>query len=461
MGDPTAVEAYDVVVVGAGVTGLTAAYRLHQAGLRVVVLEARDRVGGRLWTHTVDGVRLELGGQWVSPDQTALIDLLDELGLETFARYREGESVYVGADDRRRTFTGEQVPVPAATVAEMDRLTALLQDLSLRMDPDRPWELPEAAELDAISFADWLARHSDDAEARANIGLYIGPAMLTKPSHTFSVLQAVLMAASAGGFEHLVDADFILDKRVKVGLQGVPLTLESLLPTGTVRLETPVTRVDWDPTGATVHTASSRVRGERVVLAVPPTLVGRIGFSPALPPLQAQLRQHQSFGTVIKLHVTYPTPFWRDAGLSGTAFSPYRAVHEAYDNTNHDEVRGTLVGFVSDLHADELLQLSDAERRRRVLADLAEYFGEGALHPVGYYESPWMHEEWTAGAYGTSFDVGGLLRYGPHLREPIGPITIASSDVAGLGFQHVDGGVRMGAAVASRLLSELPAPVTR
>lgn len=458
MGDATETEAYDVVVVGAGVTGLTAAHRLHQAGRRVVVLEARDRVGGRLWTDVVDGVRLELGGQWVSPDQTALLGLLDELGLETYPRYREGASVYVGADGVRRTFVGEQVPVAASTEAEMTRLTALLHDLSLRMDPSRPWELPEAAELDTVSFADWLARHSDDAEARDNIGLYIGPAMLTKPNHAFSALQAVLMAASAGGFEHLVDADFILDKRVKGGLQRVPLALASLLPADAVRLGTPVSRIEWTDSGVVVDAGGPRLRSTRVVLAIPPTLVSRVGFSPALPPLQAQLRQHQSFGLVIKLHVTYPTPFWRDAGLSGTAFSPYRTVHEAYDNTNHDETRGTLVGFVSDVRADDLLRLSEDERRARVLANLAGYFGDEALHPVAYYESQWMHEEWTAGAYGTSFDLGGLLRYGPYLREPIGPIAIASSDVAGLGFQHVDGAVRVGEEVAAALLAELPDP---
>ena len=175
------------------------------------------------------------------------------------------------------------------------------------------------------------------------------------------------------------------------------------------------------------------------------------------------MRQQQSFGLVIKLHITYETPFWRDAGLSGTAFSPYALVHEAYDNTNEDvpdETRGTLVGFVSDERADALLALSPEERRRRVLESLRDYYGEQALHPVGYYESPWMHDEWTAGAYATSFATGSLTRFGPLTREGVGPMLFASSDVAGLGFQHVDGGIRMGEAVARRILdSPQQAPV--
>ena len=136
---PATTEDVDVVVVGAGVTGLIAARRLQAAGKSVVVLEARDRVGGRLLTDDVDGVRLEVGGQWVSPDQSALLHLLDELGLDTYPRYREGASVYVGLDGERRTFIGDAFPVPATTVAEVDRLTTELNRLAAEMDPLEPW----------------------------------------------------------------------------------------------------------------------------------------------------------------------------------------------------------------------------------------------------------------------------------------------------------------------------------
>ncbi|MEU4688900.1 NAD(P)/FAD-dependent oxidoreductase [Actinoplanes sp. NPDC023714] len=441
---------YDVIVVGAGVTGLTAAVRLHEAGRKVLVLEARDRVGGRLLTDMVDGVRLEVGGQWVSPDQTALLGMLGELGLDTYARHRDGESVYIGRDGIRRTFEGEAFPVSDGTTAEMERLTKELDRLAAEMDPLSPWEHPDAARLDRMSFAAWLAEETDDAEARDNIGLYIGPAMLTKPTHAFSALSAVLMAASAGGFSHLVDADFILDRRVVGGLQQVPLRLAARIP-DSLHLSTPVTHVAWESTGVTVN---DTWRARRLVMAVPPTLVNRVQYSPNLPPVHAQMRQHQSFGLVIKLHITYETPFWRDKGLSGTAFSPYSLVHEAYDNSNEDlpgETRGTLVGFVSDEKADALLGLSASARRDRVLAALANYYGTEALTPVSYYESPWMADEWTAGAYATSFDIGSLTRYGKHLRQDVGPISFASSDIAGLGFQHVDGAIRMGEAIAARL----------
>ncbi|WP_350347893.1 NAD(P)/FAD-dependent oxidoreductase [Agromyces sp. G08B096] len=447
----------DVVIVGAGAAGLTAATRLKEAGRSVVVLEARDRVGGRLWTDDIDGATLEIGGQWVSPDQDALIETLDELGLETYSRYREGENVYIGEDGERRLFEGDIFPVPAPTENEIVGLIEKLDALVAEIDPDAPWAHPRAKELDEISFAHWLETQTDDEEARLNIGMFIAGAMLTKPAHAFSALQALLMAASAGSFSNLVDADFILDKRVVGGLQQVPLRLAERLGDA-VRLGQPVRTIRWSPDaperGVAVVTDSLEVHAQRVVLALAPVLYSRISYEPPLPRRQQQLHQHLSMGFVIKVHAVYETPFWREQGLSGTAFSPYELCHEAYDNTLHGDPRGTLVGFVSDEEADGVFALSAEERKARILESLSHYYGDEALNPVVYYESDWGSEEWTRGAYAASFDMGGLARYGADLRTPVGPISFACSDLAGKGYQHVDGAIRMGRLVADRLVEE-------
>jgi putrescine oxidase len=463
----------DVVIVGAGAAGLTAATRLRAAGKAVVVLEARDRVGGRLWTGDIDGATLEIGGQWVSPDQDALIETLDDLGLTTYPRYREGVNVYRGPDGELRRFEGDIFPVPEATEQQIVSLIERLDALVAEIDPDRPWDHPRAKELDEISFARWLETQTADEEARENIGMFIAGAMLTKPAHTFSALQALLMAASAGSFSHLVDADFILDRRVVGGLQQVPIRLAERLGDA-VRLGQPVRTLRWaELAEGRADVSSSAAAGEHrgrvvavtdhlevhaahAVLAMPPILFSRISYDPPLPRRQQQMHQHLSMGFVIKVHAVYDRPFWRDQGLSGTAFSPYELVHEAYDNTNHEDPRGTLVGFVADEAADEVFRLTADQRKTRILESLSHYYGDEALTPVVYYESDWGSEEWTRGAYAASFDLGGLARYGEDLRAPIGPIRFACSDLAGKGYQHVDGAIRMGRLVAEQILTEQP-----
>jgi len=448
----------DVVIIGAGPSGLTAAHELGKAGLSVAVLEARDRVGGRTWSNTVDGAWLEIGGQWVSPDQTALIGLLEELGLDTYSRYRDGDSVYIAPDGTRTRYTGEMFPVDAETEAEMNKLIDTLDGLAAAMDPERPWDHARARELDTISFHHWLRSQSGNEEACNNIGLFIAGGMLTKPAHAFSALQAVFMAASAGSFTNLVDDNFILDKRVVGGMQGVSLAIAEKLGRNVI-LNSPARTVRWEEADggwlATVVSDNATVTARRVVMAVPPNLYSRVSFEPPLPRRQHQMHQHQSLGFVIKVHAVYETPFWRADGLSGTGFSASSLVQEVYDNTNHGDARGTLVGFISDEKADYAFTLSPEQRRKEVTASLAEFLGDAAAEPVVYYESDWGTEEWTRGAYAASYDLGGLHRYGPDQLTPVGPIPWSCSDLAAEGYQHVDGAVRMGQFTARKLIAEL------
>ncbi|MCU1541293.1 MAG: putrescine oxidase [Arthrobacter sp.] len=462
----------DVVIVGAGPAGLTAARELKKAGLSVAVLEARDRVGGRTWTDTVDGAMLEIGGQWVSPDQTELLAVLEELGLQTYSRYREGQSVYIGADGKRVRYAGESFPVDETTAAEMDKLTALLDSLAAEIGAKEPWAHPKARELDTISFHHWLRQNSTDEEACNNIGLFIAGGMLTKPAHAFSALQAVLMAASAGSFSHLTDEDFILDKRVVGGMQQVSQLMAAELGEDVV-LGSPVRTINWETASAgengTGHGAGvgggndagyrvtavserATVHARFVIMAVPPNLYSRVSFNPPLPRRQHQMHQHQSLGLVIKVHAVYGEPFWRADGLSGTCFGAGALVQEVYDNTNHEDPRGTLVGFISDEKADAVFELSAEDRRRTILESIAGFLGPKALEPEVYYESDWGSEEWTRGAYASSYDLGGLHRYGKDQHAPVGPIYWSSSDLAAEGYQHVDGAVRMGRQTAGRVI---------
>ncbi|MEX5303074.1 flavin monoamine oxidase family protein [Kocuria sabuli] len=462
LGSETAIER-DVVVVGAGPAGLMAARTLVAAGRTVAVLEARDRVGGRTWSQTVDGAFLELGGQWISPDQTELLALLDELGLQTYQRHREGGSVYLAPDGTRHTYTGSMFPAGVSTIAEMERLIGVLDGLVEQIGVTEPWAHPLARELDTVSFHSWLRQQSADEAACNNIGIFVAGGMLTKPAHAFSALQAVLMAASAGSFSNLVDEDFILDRRVVGGMQSVSEAMAAALGEDVVFLDTPVRTIRWGGpedtyaehvpgTPVTVWSDRITVKARDVVVAVPPNLYSRISFEPALPRLQHQMHQHQSLGLVIKVHAVYETPFWRAQGLSGTGFGAHELAQEVYDNTNHGDPRGTLVGFVSDEKADAVLALPAGERQQLILESLSHYLGAEALEPVVYYESDFGSEEWTRGAYAASYDLGGLHRYGAHQSTPVGPIRWACSDLAAEGYQHVDGALRQGRLAAAGIL---------
>lgn len=442
----------DVVVVGAGATGLTAARRLRARGLDVVVLEARDRIGGRLRTTELQGTRVELGGQWVSPDQTALLDLLAELEIETFPRYRDGQTVYIGRDGVRRTHDKDSSGMSEASDREMERMVAMLDALAAEVDPSAPWEHPDAEKLDAISFDEWLRQNCDDEEVRDNLAMTAGPAMLTKPATAFSALSALALAASIGGFTDLVDEDLVLDMRVAGGLAQVPQRLADEVGEAVI-LDSAVRRIEWTKDSAVVVSESGNYEASKVIVAVPPHLVTKIEFEPQLPPLSRLSRDEQTIGTVMKINVIYPTAFWREEGLSGSAFCPYLIVHEVYDNSNDDlsDGMGILVGFVSDVNLNPLLQLSPDDRRETVLEAISTYFGEAALQPLEYSESPWLDEQWTGGAYGTSFGMGGLTRFGPHINEEVGPLQFGTSDVPGPGYLHVDGAIRTGERLAASI----------
>ncbi len=483
----------DVVVIGAGPAGLMAARTLKKSGRSVAVLEARPRVGGRTWNGKVADAQgrehfIEIGGQWISPDQTRLIDLVDELGLETFPRYREGTSIYVSPDGTRHEYEGTTFPASEKTQAEMDQLIATLDQLAAEIGAAEPWAHPKAAELDAISFREWLKQQSDDQEAIDNVSIYVASGMLTKPSHTFSTLQAVLMAASAGSFSNLVDEDFILDRRVVGGMQSVSLKLAEELGEDLI-LGSPVRTLEWatpdestadplnkipadvrngvdnngGPGSLTAHSDRAVVRARYAVLAVPPNLYERISYVPPLPREQQIVHQHLSMGLVIKVHAVYETPFWREEGLSGTGFGGGRLVQEVYDNTNYGEnfaggragqedPHGTLVGFVSDVYAEQMWKLSPQERREKILSAMADYLGPKTMEPIAFYLSDMAAEEWTRGAYATSYDLGGLSRWGHLQNQPTGPIHYACSDIAAEGYQHVDGAIRQGEIAAQRII---------
>jgi putrescine oxidase len=434
----------DVVVIGAGVAGLAAAGLLHAEG--------HDVVGGRLWNTEIGGEANELGGEWVAPYHRRLHELLPELGIELFPAYREGDDVYVDEDGRaHRHSKGDHGFGSDASERALEEADAKLDALAKELDPEAPWTHPRARELDTITFDEWLRREVADEVARENLRSYLADGFLTKPAHGFSLLQGLWAIAGAGGTYELFAPEQCLAYRVVGGSQLIPLRLAERLGERVV-LGSPARTIRWSSSGVLVESDTVRARAAAAIVAVPPNLTGSISFEPSLPAWRLQLEQAVSQGSVTKYLAVYDHPFWREDGLSGEGFAPHQLVREIYDNTPPSASVGVLCTFLPGEQADLVARMDPGTRRDAILEGLAAFVGPEALRAADLIETNWAAEEWTRGAYAATFGIGGLTRFGPHLREPIGPIHWACSDIAGVGHMHMEGGVRSGEAAARTVL---------
>jgi putrescine oxidase len=445
----------DVAVVGAGVAGLVAATEIVRAGRDVVVLEARDRVGGRLWNTEIGGEANELGGEWVAPYQSRLHALLDALGVALFPAYREGDDVYVDDAGRAHRHGKGDSGLSAASERALAEADAKLDKLAKELDPEAPWAHPRARELDTITFDEWLRREVRDDFAREDLRSYLADGFLTKPAYSFSLLQGLWVIAGAGGTHELFAPQQCLAYRVVGGSQLVPIRLAERLG-HRVLLEAPVRSLRWDADDVLVDAGSVHVRARRAVVAIPPNAVGGIRFDPALPAWRMRLQQAASQGSVTKILTVYDEPFWRSEGLSGEGFGPSQPlVRELYDNSPPSGAVGVLCTFLPGEQAEAAARMSSEARRSHVLDGMASFLGPAALRVVDYVEIDWSAEEWTRGAYAATFGVGGLVRYGPDVRRPVGPVHWACADIAGTGHMHMEGAVRSGEAAAAEVLAGL------
>lgn len=447
-------EEADVAVVGAGLAGLSAAVAVTEGGRSAVVLEARDRVGGRVLNHDLgEGNVIEVGGQWIGPTQDRMYALVQRLGLATFPTYDSGDSIAL-LRGRRYRFSGALPRLGPMVLADLAQGFGRLERMARRVPPDRPWEVPRAGLLDGQTLETWIRRHVRTRVARDVLRLYLGAVFTTEPA-ALSLLFALYYMHSGTSLENLVSTTGGAQQdRVVGGSQLVPIRVAELLGDA-VRLGVPVRGIEETGGGVRLRGDGVDVRAGRVIVAVPPTMAGRIAYDPPLPGWRDQLTQRMPHGATIKAHAVYDEPFWRREGLHGQAASTHLPVAFTFDNSPPDGSPGVLVAFVEGDHARDLGRGSPDHRRKLILDCLARYFGPGAADPRHYVERDWTEEEWTRGCYGGHMPPGVLTRYGPALREPVGRIHWAGTESARIWTGYMEGAVESGRRAAAEVLSAL------
>ncbi|PBC63035.1 amine oxidase [Streptomyces sp. Tue6028] len=460
----TAREA-DVAVVGGGLAGLTAARDLVAAGRSVVVLEARDRVGGRVVNLKLpNGGVTEGGGEFVGPTQDRIKALADSLGVATFTTYNAGKNLLY-KDGKRTPYAtdgllGSVPPVDLAGLANAAVVQAELDDMAKQVPVAAPWTAAKAAEWDKQTFESWLNSKAVVPSAKFLIDVACTSVFSAQPRE-LSLLFVLFYIAAAGNesspgtLERLTEtANGAQESRFVGGSQQVPVKLAATLGDRVV-LGAPVRSVTLSGGRYLVAADGTTVTARRVVVALPPPLAARIAYDPLLPADRDQLCQRLPMGSIGKAIAVYDTPFWRAAGLNGQVVSDTGTVRSTFDNSPPDASYGALMGFIE---ADEMRAFDSAtvdEVKAAVLKDYAVYFGDKAKSPTSFVLQRWDNEGYSRGGPVAYAPPGVLTTYGPALRRPVGGIHWAGTETATYWNGYMDGAVRSGERVAKEVLAAL------
>jgi monoamine oxidase len=462
----------DVAIVGAGLAGLIAASQVAAAGARPLVVEARDRVGGRVLNEEIgEGKIVEVGGQWIGPTQERIAALASGLGVATFPTYDEGRHV-IEMGGRRATFAGSfsdaslqlvrdlSKAISPLALVDFEQARMRLDWMAKRVPLEAPWGAPKARLWDGQTFATWVRRNTRTAAARSLFELATEAVWAAEPADV-SLLHILFYTRSGGGFNSLVGTGGGAQQdRFHGGSQRIAQLMAEQLGTEQVRLGSPVRRIERGGGGVVVHAAggsggSVRVLAQQAIVAIPPTLAGRIDYDPALPALRDQLTQRMPQGSVIKTMAIYEEPFWRQEGLSGQATSDVGPARVLFDNSPPDGSPGVLLSFLEGRFARHWAARPAAERREAILAGHARLLGPRAAKPVDFIERIWAEEEWTRGCYGCLMTTGGWTEYGRALREPVGRLHWAGAETATVWNGYMDGAVSSGERAAAEALAQI------
>jgi monoamine oxidase len=461
----------DVVVVGAGFAGLTAARLIAAQGHSVTVLEARDRVGGRAWNHDLgNGDVSERGGTFVGPTQDHISALASAVGVGTFPTYDTGNDLYVNNVDNPLGLIGPMqysdsgplgtAPPDPTIAAEVIEAIQQLDQMSTEVPVDAPWEASNASSWDGQTLQSWIDANSVTPRFKALVAAATRPIFGAEPGELSLLFTLFYIAASgneqnAGTFERNFDTrGGAQQSRFVGGSQEIAIRVAASLGDSVV-LNSPVSQIVHGKSDVVVHSQELAVTAKQVIVAIPPTLTARLDYDPPMPYARDQLVQRYPQGTLTKVAAVYSTPFWRANGLTGQVLDTGGPVSASFDDSPPDGSLGVLFGFVGGDNARSYNAMSPSDRQSAVLNQYATWMGSDALNAQAYFDTIWSQEVWTRGCPVGIPSLGTLLAYGPQIRQPVGRIHWAGTETSTYWNGYMDGAVRSGERAAAEVLTAL------
>jgi monoamine oxidase len=442
----------DCCVVGAGFAGLAAARRLRDRGKSVAVVEARDRVGGRVWNRTAaDGSVVSVGGTWLGKQQDRMFELCRELGLEVYPQYDRGDTV-MHLDGTNRRYRGNP-KIGLLSLLSLGLAFWRLDRIVKRVDSDQPWKTRDAIALDSQTLGAWIASpwNLPTGTARILMATTMTTLFCVDPNEV-SVLGACILPSGNGSFEYYVDNTITETHLIDGGAPELAVRLAAKLGDA-LHLSSPVRRIKQSGAGVEVFSDRLTVDARRVIVATPPLPASRIEYDPVLPAVQTQLLRRMLSGSIMRGITIYDEPFWRDDGLSGMSVAPDLPVPVALDQSPRSGKPGILSSYVIGPQAVRAAALDPAGRRDIWLRALAVRFGPKALSPRAHLETDWAAEEWSLGGMIAHFAPGVMTNFGHALRESAGRIHWAGAERATKMHGLMEGAIRSGESTADEVVS--------
>ncbi len=447
----------DVIIIGAGLSGLMAAYEVQKAGYEPLVIEANDRVGGRILTdEPIPGVPIENGAQWIGDTHHRMFALAKDLGVGTYAQFEDGDTTYEipgGPILREGDFHAKH----EAELAGMQAVLTKIDEMSAEISPEAPWLAPHAAEWDEITAGAWADVQGMGPVARTLFEI-CSVGIMGVPLAEISLLHLLWTVAECGVTSELLaeSEGGAQTTRFIGGSSEIPNRLADRVGRDRIELNAPVLTLDYSDDRVRVTCRNGLIAtGRQAIVALAPALAGRIMYNPPLPGIRDQLTQRVPNASAVKVYAFYDEPFWRADGLNGQLISAVGPARMTNDSCLADGGPGIILAFLEGDQARTFGRLPEAELHGLVAEELGRHFGPRAAKPELVVSCEWANREWTRGCYQGNMGPLVWTKFGTALGEPVGPIKWGSSEVGYSWSGYMEGAVQAGQTAAEQVLADL------